>query len=268
MYSMRTTRPDWIRSALAEGDAYLRETFEAATGLPLSDQQWAQASVALNRGGMGYRSAAAHSPAAYLASRMATRDLCQQLDPLHIWADDPGGGGAEGWLQQSLSAYNAHVAPGHMLSLERCLSATHPLSQKELSAQLDAFLADSLVEASPTVDKARLLSVAVTHASGWLQAQPSEALGQRWTHAEFVAGVQVWLGATVQSRDGWCPLCDQVMDARGNHSVACMAGGHAITCHDALRDYVYREALAAGLNPEREEEGLLPDDPRRRPGDL
>ena len=50
--------------------------------------------------------------------------------------------------------------------------------------------------------------------------------------------------------------------------MTCMAGGDAITCHDSLRDHVYCAALSAGLCVEREEPGLLRDDPRRRPGDL
>ena len=47
-----------------------------------------------------------------------------------------------------------------------------------------------------------------------------------------------------------------------------MANGDKDGCHRDVRDFVYRLARAAGLNPEREESGLLPDDPRRRPGDL
>ena len=47
-----------------------------------------------------------------------------------------------------------------------------------------------------------------------------------------------------------------------------MAGGHAITCHNEVRDFVYLAALRAGLNPQREERNLLPSDPRRRPGDV
>ena len=39
-------------------------------------------------------------------------------------------------------------------------------------------------------------------------------------------------------------------------------------CHNELRDYLYVFAKMAGMHPEREESGLLPQDPRRRPGDL
>ena len=72
------------------------------------------------------------------------------------------------------------------------------------------------------------------------------------------------VGSAVLGSDEWCPMCDQVMDLAGTHSLACMAGGHALTCHNAVRDHVYLAARRAGLNPQREERNLLPDDPRRR----
>ena len=50
--------------------------------------------------------------------------------------------------------------------------------------------------------------------------------------------------------------------------MTCMAGGDAVALHDSLRDHVYMAAVSAGMHVEREESGLLPEDPRRRPGDL
>ena len=47
-----------------------------------------------------------------------------------------------------------------------------------------------------------------------------------------------------------------------------MAGGDAVRCHNSLRDRVCAFARTAGMRPEKEESGLLPGDPRRRPGDL
>ena len=47
-----------------------------------------------------------------------------------------------------------------------------------------------------------------------------------------------------------------------------MSGCDCVRLHNALRDRVYVKCLSAGLAPERERRGLLPDDPRRRPGDI
>ena len=110
--------------------------------------------------------------------------------------------------------------------------------------------------------------MSASHAGAWLQALPSKGLDQRLTHHEFVAAVQLRLGCAVLGADEWCPMCDQVMDANGTHALACMAGGHALACHNSVRDHVYLAARRAGLNPQREERNLLPDDPRRRLGDL
>ena len=84
MHAMRTTRPDWIKEQLRESDVLLRKTFDTRTGLALSENQWRQAGLSLNNGGLGVRDAERHASAAYLASRSATRQLCQELDPHFI----------------------------------------------------------------------------------------------------------------------------------------------------------------------------------------
>ena len=88
------------------------------------------------------------------------------------------------------------------------------------------------------------------------------------SHPEFAAALRLWLGYNACTADGWCPKCDQVLDAMGRHCLTCMAGGDATRLHNALRDFVQAFALRAGVPAEKEESGLLPDDPRRRPGDL
>jgi len=110
--------------------------------------------------------------------------------------------------------------------------------------------------------------VAAPRDGAWLHALPADGLGPRLTHQEFVAATRLRLGCTVLFQDPWCPLCDQDLGPTGTHCLACMVGGHALTCHKEVRDYVYLAALRAGLNSQREERNLLPRDPRRRPGDL
>ena len=131
-------------------------------------------------------------------------------------------------------------------------------SNRERNAGLDGSVAS----------RARLRAASAPHAGAWLQALPSKALDQRHSHCEFAAALQLWLGSAPLTSDTWCPKCDQVLDAGGFHALSCMAGGDAINCHNSLRDHVFFASRAAGLNPRREESGLLPDDPRRRPGDL
>ena len=264
MYNMRTTRPDWIASALAQSDAALRETFQACTGLVLTETQLEQAALPLARGGLGLRSAARHAQSAYLSSRTATRSLCRLIDPSFVWEGAVAGGA----LEAARVTFNSLVADDAKLSHESLAEDGATLQQKKLSCKIDCESASKLLAASPVVDQARLRAAAAPHSSAWLQAQPSTCLDQRMTHPEFVTGLHLWLGKARASVDSWCPKCDQVMDTRGFHAMSCMAGGDAVKVHNALRDFVFKFARAAGLNPEKEESNLLPDDPRRRPGDI
>ena len=262
MYNMRTTRSDWILSDPAEYDALLRETFEASMGLVLNDREWKQATLALSKGGLGLRSAEIHSSTSYLASRTATRSFCQEIDPSYVWdvSDDA--------LEKTRNIFNNSVNSEDHLT-EDCLhNETVPIPQRVLSKKIDHHTFEQLHANAETVDQARLLAVSSPLASKWLSATPSPAFDQRMAHAEFTAGLQLWLGLAVQAETTWCPKCDQIMDIRGMHCLTCMANGDAIVAHNEQRDHVFRFSRSAGLNPEREESGLLRTDPRRRPGDV
>lgn len=262
MYNMRTTRSDWIGEELAAGDAALREAFEAATGLALSDSQWSQATLSLKTGGLGLRSAQLHGPASYLDSRTASRKLCKDIGSAYRWDLSEDG------LQQARESYNRAMELPYRLNDESFHEDASPIPQRALSSRLDTCLSEMLRQQAPTVDRARLFAVSAPHACAWLQALPSEAVDQRMSHTDFLAALQLWLGVSVQPTDTWCPKCDQILDSRAFHCLACMAGGDAVALHNLLRDHIFNTARAAGFNPEREEPGLLPDAPQRRPGDL
>jgi len=91
----------------------------------------------------------------------------------------------------------------------------------------------------------------------------------------FVAEVKTRLGVNFLEADTWCPLCDAVLDRKGLHSRTCCAGGEKVTCHNTVRNCVFRTAKTAALRPELERAGLLlpsrPDDSDntlRRPADV
>ena len=264
MHNMRTNRPDGLTEALQASDAALRSTFAACTGIALDGEQWKQVCLPFSKGGLGLRGGESHAAAAYLASRTSTKKLCTNLDAQFVWegiADD-------GALEAARADYNSKVMPSAQLTVDSLAVDAPPLSQKHLATKIDEATQASLIEDSCESAKARLRATAAPHASAWLQAQPCEAMGQRMSHAEFVAALRVWLGSRTALNDGWCPKCDQVMDSKGAHALTCMAGGDAVRCHNSLRDSVFNFARSAGCRVLKEEIGLLPDDPRRRPGDL
>ena len=65
----------------------------------------------------------------------------------------------------------------------------------------------------------------------------------------------------VASADGFCPLCDGTADRYGDHARACPCGGDRTKRHNRLRTVVATKAASAGLSPEIEKEGLLPQRP-------
>ena len=81
IHTMRCTPPHLISSALAEFDAEVRSTFSEVTGLMPDDEQWAQATRGLRHAGLGFRKAACHAPAAYLASVGSSQFVSKELFP-------------------------------------------------------------------------------------------------------------------------------------------------------------------------------------------
>ena len=112
-------------------------------------------------GGMGLRGAAAHAPAAYLASRTGTRRLCRQMDPDFVWElDQPGNA-----LEAARVLYNSYVKDADKISSASLATDDAPLSQKKLSAKVDETVSDAILEGSCEFDRARLRAVAAPHAS-------------------------------------------------------------------------------------------------------
>ena len=111
-------------------DSAVRRCFEQFSGLHPDDTQWLQATLATKVGGLGLHSLSRHSPAAYLASRSCCFQLCQQLDPQHIWeVSDP-----------SSSAHQAAHQVNHLAGLADAVPEPVPpdIKQRVLSSSVDA----------------------------------------------------------------------------------------------------------------------------------
>ena len=121
---------------------------------------------------------------------------------------------------------------------------------------------------SSVSDSARLKAAAAPHAGAWLEASATNSIGNRLTSAEFKAAVSLRIGQQQLPQDKWCPKCDQPLDKFAIHAVCCASGGDRTVKHNGLRDATHFHLSTAGFDAKKEVPGLLPDDPRRRPGDL
>ena len=115
----RITPPSLASNALQEFDFDIHLFFSKCTGVDTPDHAWHQAHLSLRMGGLGLRSLARHSPAAYIAylsnSNCATSTYCQ--------------------LAYAIAQYNTFVLPSDALSANDFVD--HMVSQRQLSDRLE-----------------------------------------------------------------------------------------------------------------------------------
>ena len=161
--------------------------------------------MSLRRGGLGLRSLADHSSAAYIASCCTSGSV--QTTP---------------HLDKVVSHYNSCVADRDTLSITS-LKDNSP-NQKKLSDSIEALQFNSLLSTSSTADWARLLSISSPHASPWISVVPSISLGLHFEPQEFNTTLKWWLGINPSMCLGGnlmaCPLCPgNSLDPLGYHCV-------------------------------------------------
>ena len=258
MHAMRTTRPDWMLGQLEHVDKSMAITAETCFGFAMPPSAEVQASLPVSLGGLGFRSAGRHAAVAYLCSRVATRSLCEAVDPSFSWDVAVASGGG---ISEAIGLCNQHLPADSALDVNTLTALC--ASQRALSRRVDEWTKTQLLSSglANAAERARVQAAGAAHAGAWLTALPSPSLGQRMTHPEFVTAAKVRLGLELLTADTWCPLCDEILDTRASHAMACMSGRDAVRLHNELRDAVFVKCMAAGIQGHREQAELLPDDP-------
>ena len=119
--------------------------FAECTMVDTSDAAWQQAQLSLSRGGLGLHHLSLHSPAAYIASAIAS-DSPQSKHLLH-----------------AIDMFNASVSTIDDLTITSI--TTSKLTQKLLSAKLEDQQFTKLFVNASLLDKAHLLSIFLPHSS-------------------------------------------------------------------------------------------------------
>ena len=208
------------------------------------------ATLSTKSGGLGLRSAAQHSCAAFLASHSSCHELCKELDPNHT-QDSSSPTSA---VTAARTAYNAKVPATEQLTSP----PTTALSQQELSAALDSHtLTEQQEHRSDDKRRAHLNLTSASGAGQWLHVQPSKAFHKDSSPILYKTSIQRWLRAPIFQAEFCCPLCDDVMDIYGDHCLVCSVGGDRTKRHHLLRNEAFHLCTAAGLHSELEKPGLL-----------
>ena len=259
VYSTRVVPPNAHASALKAFDVAVRECFESFTCCNLEAEDWSLATLSSKLSGLGLRSAAHHSPAAFLSSRATCHSLCSKLDPDHMWEIS----NADSATAHALTTYNDNVTDTHRLAAP----LDDPPRQRELSAALDNTTRERL-KTPRTTDPYRQAHLELTSAESagrWLHTLPSKATHNNVDPLLFKTMIQRWLRVRIFDEEYACPLCDGVVDVYGDHCLVCSGGGDRTKRHNLLRNTVYHFCTGASLTPELEKPGLLRPRPFQGP---
>jgi len=257
VFSLRVVPASFHTEAIEAFDAHVRACFESFTCLHPDVEQWSQATLSTMKGGLGLRSLAKHSNAAFLASRSSCLSLCRELDPAHTFqfSDD---------LQPAperlaFDAYNQSVNDDDRIPT----TTVGALSQKVLSEAIDkrAYAQLASPQSCCQARRAHLSLVSASGAGLFLHATPSKEAKLNNEPALFVGMLRRWLRVSFADQDQECPLCGGVLDSFGDHALVCCGGGDRTRRHNLLRNEVFYSAASANLSPELEKPGLLPQRP-------
>ena len=158
----RVTPPTLIKSLLSLFDDSVHHCFTVCLVLNLSPQSfgWKQACLSLSRGGLGLRSVAVHSTAAYLGSiSSSSPDLVSSH-----------------YVFDAINLFNLQVSAEDIYYQSLCQSCLI-LSMHDLSQRIENCQFSALYDSGYLADQARILAILSVHASSLLQVVPSPSLG-------------------------------------------------------------------------------------------
>ena len=224
-------------------------------GCSFSDQEWTLATLSTKLGGLGLRKTELHSPAAFLSSQTACRDLCQKLDPKYTW--NPSNMQTDYF--RALTDYNSRVnAEKQMENIgDPCPR------QQTLSQNIDEKTLREIRESHSNDPHylAHLNLITTCGAGAWLHAMPSRALATSVDPLLFRTMIQRRLRVPIFDTEFHCRHCDEIMDKFGDHCLTCSCGGDRTKRHNHLRNEAFFFINSIGLNPELERPGLLQPGP-------
>lgn len=270
VYAMRTVPPCMQRDALANFQETVRRSLSSLVGGEVKAVSAEIAKLGIRHGGLGLRDASEHAAAAYVASFLQCRGLAELIDPQFDITD--GGDGSP------LKAAETEVR-AKLLEPDSWTMGERDSSQKYISSMIDAkktedFRSDQSI---PQSYKCHLRLNALLGSGAWITAPPASD-GRDICSSLFKTTLKRRLRVPISDHDFFCPCCGEVMDRFGDHALVCACKGSRTVRHNAVRNVVYEEALAAGIRAQKEKTGLLPSRPAedgiqgdqgaRRPADV
>jgi hypothetical protein len=230
-------------AALSEFDELLRESLRKILNVTLDDEQWIQATLPVNMGGLGIRRAHQVAPSAFLASISGAALLMSEILPHRLSsATDP-------FVILARDAWTS--LGGSSPPTGSLISSQHEWDKEIVSKVKD----DLFASAADDYTRARLLAVSSPHAGDWLNAPPITAVGLRMSNEAIRVATGLRLGANLCTPH--VCRCGSNVDARGNHGLACARSAGRHQRHSQINDIVHRALGRAGVAAMKEPNGLV-----------
>jgi len=213
------------------------------TNCDLSDEQWRQASLPINTGGLGVRKVSSLALSAYLASSESTASLQNTIfDSVRSPEDEMLGVYLSRW-----SSLLGAFLPSDPLPTKWSFWESPGITQARQQ------VGESKSDAT---QKAQFLAASAPHSGDWLLALPVASCGR------FAVALRLGLnlGAPHTCR------CGATVDALGQHSLVCKQAPSRIARHQHLNDLVTRALVSAGITATKEPVGLIRRDGKRPDG--
>lgn len=254
LYLLRTA-PCFSSSSLSDFDECLCRILSKVSNsqIAVNDCAWAQASLPVNFGGLGVRSAVVVAPSAFLASSHASADLVDLLVP------DGSAFQSSPFIEDALALWSQD----HPHSPPEGVEAG---KQKAWDSVRSRLIADELLQnAKDDTDRVRLLAVSTKESGAWLEALPVTSLGLRLDDTALRIGVGLRLGIPICSPHV-CQHCGCAVDSFGRHGLSCKKIGDRHYRHGALNEIIKRALISAHVPCRLEPQGLFRSDGKRPDG--
>ena len=255
LYILRSA-PCFLSPLLARFDNVQKSLLQSICNIQLTEISWLQASLPINSGGLGIRSAVMLAPSAYLASAAGSASISQAILPMDL---DP-----------TIPTIRSHALnfwgtlAGTSSSPPTGLPAT---TQKawDLPVIEECFATILNHQCSDPRDLARLRACSQKESGAWLTAPPISALGLRMSNATIRIATCLRLGASLCTPHD-CTYCGKNVDERGLHGLSCQGCVGRIPRHNQLNSIIKHSLSSAGLPSVLEPQGLSRSDGKRPDG--
>ena len=175
------------------------------------DPAWLQATLTVNSGGLGFRSASGLAPSAFLASADRASVLMHQLLPAQLVSTP---------YCKSDSVLSAW-------KIDMPVEISPPEASNRQNAWDEPMVAHSLdtllVQCNDRVSRARLLAAGCSESGAWLNAPPVSSLSLHMSNDTVHIAIGLRVGAPLCLAHDCCS-CGTLVDQYGRHGLSCRSG--------------------------------------------